>query len=145
MGRPPRRFPRANGIFCTPHSDHRTTANTIDGRDGRAAPAPADLQRDMTHGALGRYLKSVPALMELASVLIVGVDSNSLINLHAGCEKPDSADVISASLRIPLMSSTVPLIADCIICNPSRVSSITLECNELSMKCRFIYKYGFIL
>ena len=37
----------------------------------------------------------------------------------------------------PRASSTIPLIADCIICNPSRVSSITLECNELSMKCRF--------
>ena len=98
---------------------------------------PLHLQRDMTHGTFRRYLEARKELAELASVLIVGVDGNSLINLHAGCEKPDSADVISASLRIPLMSSTVPLIADCIICNPSRVSSITLECNELSMKCRF--------
>ena len=37
---------------------------------------------------------------------------------------------------IPLMSSTIPLIADCIYCDPSTVSSITLECNELSMKLR---------
>ena len=30
MGRPPRRFPRANGRFCTPHSDHRTTLHSGD-------------------------------------------------------------------------------------------------------------------
>ena len=34
------------------------------------------------------------------------------------------------------MTSTIPLIADCIYCDPSTVSSITLECNELSMKLR---------
>ena len=33
MGRPPRRFPRANGIFCTPHSDQGATANHMDAMD----------------------------------------------------------------------------------------------------------------
>ena len=75
MGRPPRRFPRANGLFCTPHSDHRATAKTMDAMDEQ----PLHLQRDMTHDAFRRYLEARTELAELASVLIVGVDSNSLI------------------------------------------------------------------
>ena len=39
----------------------------------------------MTHDALKRYLESAPSLAELASVLLPGVDSDSLIDLHAGC------------------------------------------------------------
>ena len=57
---------------------------------------PLHLQRDMTHDALRRYFVGRTELTELASVLIVGVDSNSLINLHAGCEKPDSAILAQA-------------------------------------------------
>ena len=40
---------------------------------------PLHLQRDMTHDAFRRYLEARTELAELASVLIVGVDSNSLI------------------------------------------------------------------
>ena len=54
MGRPPRRFPRANGLFCTPHSDHRATAKTMDAMDEQ----PLHLQRDMTHDAFRRYLEA---------------------------------------------------------------------------------------
>ena len=57
---------------------------------------PLHLQRDMTHGTFRRYLEARKELAELASVLIVGVDGNSLINLHAGCEKPDSAILAQA-------------------------------------------------
>ena len=67
MGRPPRRFPRANGLFCTPHSDHRATAKTMDAMDEQ----PLHLQRDMTHDAFRRYLEARTELAELASVLIV--------------------------------------------------------------------------
>ena len=46
---------------------------------------PLHLERGMTHDALKRYLESAPSLAELASVLLPGVDSDSLIDLHAGC------------------------------------------------------------
>ena len=62
MGRPPRRFPRANGIFCTPHSDHGATAN-MDAIDEQ----PLHLQRDMTHETFRRFLEARKELAELAS------------------------------------------------------------------------------
>ena len=71
-----------------------------DGQDRKTMDAmdeqPLHLQRDMTHGTFRRYLEARKELAELASVLIVGVDGNSLINLHAGCEKPDSAILAQA-------------------------------------------------
>ena len=54
-----------------------------DGQDRKTMDAmdeqPLHLQRDMTHDAFRRYLEARTELAELASVLIVGVDSNSLI------------------------------------------------------------------
>ena len=73
--------------------------------------AAEHLQRDMTHDALGRYLQSEPSLKELASVLIPGVDSNSLINLHAGCEEPNSAILAMAFFRSSTDDTTAPRIA----------------------------------
>ena len=107
MGRPPRRFPRANGLFCTPHSDHRATAKTMDAMDEQ----PLHLQRDMTHETFRRFLEARKELAELASVLIVGVDGNSLINLHAGCEKPDSAILAQAFILTDSHEKTAPRIA----------------------------------
>ena len=59
---------------------------------------PLHLQRDIydTRRALRRYFVARTELTELASVRIVGVDSNLLINPHAGCEKPDSAILAQA-------------------------------------------------
>ena len=50
-------------------------SKTMDAMDEQ----PLHLQRDMTHDAFRRYLEARTELAELASVLIVGVDSNSLI------------------------------------------------------------------
>ena len=84
MGRPPRRFPRANGLSVprvptTERLPRRSLARWTNEQ-------PLHLERGMTHDALKRYLESAPSLAELASVLIAGVDSDSLllINLHAG-------------------------------------------------------------
>ena len=72
---------------------------------------PLHLQRGMTHDALKRYLESAPSLAELASVLIPGVDSDSLINLHAGCAKPDSAILAQSFLLTNAQEKTAPRIA----------------------------------
>ena len=86
MGRPPRRFPPANGLFLYPAFRPQN-----DSQHDRAMDEQPLQQRGMTHDALKRYLESAPSLAELASVLIPGVDSDSLIDLHAGCAQPDSA------------------------------------------------------
>ena len=64
----------------------------------------------MTHDALKRYLESAPSLAELASVLLPGVDSDSLINLHAGCAQPDSAILAQSFLLANKQEKTAPRI-----------------------------------
>ena len=87
MGRPPRGFPRCERSFLYPAFRPRNDCQ----HDRAMDEQPLHLQRGMTHDALKRYLESAPSLAELASVLIPGVDSDSLIDLHAGCAQPDSA------------------------------------------------------
>ena len=53
----------------------------------------------MTHDALKRYLESAPSLAELASVLLPGVDSDSLINLPRGTSKPRNCQIWQATWR----------------------------------------------
>ena len=71
---------------------------------------PLHLERGMTHDALKRYLESAPSLAELASVLLPGVDSDSIINLHAGCAQPDSAILAQSFLLANKQEKTAPRI-----------------------------------
>ena len=108
MGRPPRRFPRANGLSVprvptTERLPRRSLARWTNEQ-------PLHLERGMTHDALKRYLESAPSLAELASALIPGVDSDSLINLHAGCAQPDSAILAQSFWLTNKQEKTAPRI-----------------------------------
>ena len=69
------------------------------------------IRRTSAGGSTSLYNAIYISLKELASVLIPGVDSNSLINLHAGCEEPNSAILAMAFFRSSTDDTTAPRIA----------------------------------